>query len=77
MAGDRYTDAEAVEIRTTTELMRAQACQTPEAQLLTLAGDNADPAAKAIKINTTVAPLEGGWTRLKALSARSYGQTLT
>jgi len=44
--------------------------------LLTLAGDKANPAAKAIKIKTTITPLEGGWATLDAFSGKGYGQTL-
>lgn len=44
--------------------------------VLTLAGASSDPAAKSIKIKTTVAALEGGWAVLQSLSAKGYGQTL-
>jgi hypothetical protein len=44
--------------------------------LPTLACTPASPAAKAIKIKTTITPLEGGWARLESFSARGYGQTL-
>jgi hypothetical protein len=45
--------------------------------MLSLTGAPADPAAKAIQIRTTIAPLEGGWARLESLSGRAYGQALT
>jgi RHS repeat-associated protein len=44
--------------------------------VLTLAGDPADPAAKSIKIRTTITPLEGGWARIEAFSGKGFGQTL-
>ncbi len=44
--------------------------------VLTLAGDPADPAAKALAIRTTIIPLEGGWATLKSFSGRGYGQVL-
>jgi len=43
---------------------------------LTLAGDKANPTAKAIKIKTTITPMEGGWAALDAFSGKGYGQTL-
>jgi hypothetical protein len=43
---------------------------------LTLAGAPADPAARAIRIRTTITPLEGGWARLESCSGRGYGQTV-
>jgi hypothetical protein len=44
--------------------------------ILSLAGDPANPAAKALKIKTTIASLEGGWARIASFSAKGYGQTL-
>jgi hypothetical protein len=44
--------------------------------VLSLSADPGDPAAKAIKIRTTITPMEGGWARLESLSGRGYGQTL-
>lgn len=44
--------------------------------ILTLAGDKCDPAARSIRIKTTMTALEGGLARLEAFSARGYGQTL-
>jgi C1A family cysteine protease len=44
--------------------------------VLSLAGAVSDPAAKGIKIKTTVRPLEGGWAALQSFSAKGYGQTL-
>jgi hypothetical protein len=44
--------------------------------VLTLTGDKTDPAAKAIKIRTTITPLEGGWARIETFSGRAYGQTV-
>ena len=44
--------------------------------VLSLRGVAADPAAMRIGIRTTIAPLEGGWARIEALSACGYGQTL-
>jgi len=44
--------------------------------VLGLAGDKADPAAKAIKIKATITPLEGGWARLEAFTGKGYGQTV-
>jgi hypothetical protein len=44
--------------------------------VLSLAGAATDPAAKGIKIKTTITPLEGAWGRLNALSAKGYGQGL-
>jgi hypothetical protein len=43
---------------------------------LSLAGAPTDPAAKAIKIKTTITPIEGGWARLNTFSAKGYGQSL-
>ncbi len=45
--------------------------------VLNLAGDPSDPASKAIRIKTTIAPLEGGWARLQGFSGKGYGQVLT
>ncbi len=44
--------------------------------VLSLDGDPSDPASSAIKIKTTITPLEGGWARLERLSGRGYGQTI-
>ena len=44
--------------------------------VLSLAGDPAHPAAKAMKVTTTVTPLEGGEARLESFSGRGYGLTL-
>jgi len=34
-------------------------------------------AAKAIKIKTTITPLEGGWAGLGTFSGKAYGQTVS
>jgi len=44
--------------------------------VLSLAGDKADPAAKAIKIKATITPLEGGWARVESFSGKGYGQSV-
>jgi hypothetical protein len=44
---------------------------------LTLASAGDDPAATGISIRAVVTPLEAGWARLNALTAKGYGQTLT
>jgi hypothetical protein len=44
--------------------------------ILSLAGDPANPTAKAIKIKTTITPLEGGWARIERFFAKGYGQTV-
>lgn len=44
--------------------------------VLSLTGAATDPAARAIKIKTTITPLEGGWARLESFSGRAYGQAL-
>jgi len=44
--------------------------------VLSLAGAASDPSARAIKIKTTLTPLEGGWARLGTFSGKAYGQTL-
>lgn len=41
--------------------------------VLSLAGA---PASNAIKIKTTITPLEGGWARLESFSGTGYGQRL-
>jgi hypothetical protein len=46
------------------------------ATLLSLVGDPADPASKAIRIRTTITPLEGGWARLQSFSGKGYGQAV-
>ncbi len=43
---------------------------------LTLAGDPANPASKAISIRTTLTPLEGGGARLESFSGKGYGQVI-
>ena len=43
---------------------------------LTLAGDPANPGAKAIAIRTTLTPIEGGWARIESFSGRGYGQVI-
>ncbi len=43
---------------------------------LTLAGDPANPASKAISIRTTLTPLEGGWATLESFSGKGYGQVV-
>jgi hypothetical protein len=45
--------------------------------VLSLTGDPTGPASKAIKIKTTITPLEGGWARTASFSGGGYGQTLT
>lgn len=44
--------------------------------VLSLAGDPADPAARAIRIRTSITPLAGGWARLEAFAGRGYGQVI-
>jgi hypothetical protein len=44
--------------------------------VLDLRADPADPAAKGIRIRTTITPLGGGWARIDGLSGRGYGQTV-
>jgi hypothetical protein len=44
--------------------------------VLSLAGDPSDPAAAAIKIKTTITPLEGGWARIESFAGRGYGQAV-
>jgi hypothetical protein len=44
--------------------------------VLSLTGAPTDPAAKAIRIRTTITPLEGGSARLESFSVKGYGQTL-
>jgi hypothetical protein len=44
--------------------------------VLSLAADPADPAARSIRISTTVTPLEGGWARLESFLGTGYGQTV-
>lgn len=46
------------------------------AAALSLTGDPSDPAAKAIRIRTTITPLEGSQARLEAFSGKGYGQSL-
>jgi|GEM_PF-592061 len=43
---------------------------------LSLSAAPNSPAAKAIKIKTTIIPLEGGWAHLDILSGKGYGQAL-
>jgi hypothetical protein len=43
--------------------------------VLTLTSEKTDPAARAIRIRTTITPLEGGWTRIESFSGKAYGQT--
>jgi hypothetical protein len=57
--------------------MRAEACQAPEDQMLTLGGDKADSASQPIHFKTTLTPLEGGWARLEGFAGKGYGQTIT
>lgn len=45
--------------------------------VLRLSGAPTDPAAKAIRIKSTVSPLEAGWARLEGSSATGYGQSLS
>jgi hypothetical protein len=45
--------------------------------VLSLAGDQSDPAARTFRVRTTITPLEGGWARLESFSAQGYGQALT
>lgn len=44
--------------------------------VLTLTGERENPAAKAIRIKTTITPLEGGWARIEAFSGKAYGQSV-
>jgi sugar lactone lactonase YvrE len=44
--------------------------------VLSLAGDPADPAAKAFQIRTTLAPLANGAARPHGFSGKGYGQSL-
>ena len=44
--------------------------------VLTLAGDPADQAWKAISIRTSLTPLEGGWATLESFSSRGYGRVI-
>jgi hypothetical protein len=44
--------------------------------VLSLAGDQSDPAARAISARATVTPLEGGWARIEGISLMGYGQAL-
>lgn len=43
---------------------------------LRLAADPLDPTARAIRIRTTITPLEAGWALLTAFQGKGYGQTL-
>jgi len=45
-----------------------------DAMVLSLAADPAEPQARGITIQATVAPLEAGWARLDSFSGRGYGQ---
>jgi len=47
-----------------------------QAVLASLAADPTDPLAKGLKIKASLTPLQGGWARLEAFSAKGYGQTL-
>jgi hypothetical protein len=47
------------------------------AAVLSLAGDPSDPAAKAIRIKTTITPLVGGAARIESFSGKGYGETVT
>jgi hypothetical protein len=47
-----------------------------EATVLSLIGDPGTPAARALKMWATMAPLEGGWARLESFSGKGYGQAL-
>jgi len=49
---------------------------TDQAAVLALAGDPADPAARGIRIRTTITPLEGGQATLDVFSGTGYGQAL-
>jgi len=44
--------------------------------VLSLSGDPSDPPAKAIKIKTTITPMENGAATLNTFSAKGYGQNL-
>jgi alpha-tubulin suppressor-like RCC1 family protein len=46
------------------------------AALLTLAGDQAQPAARGLHFTLTVTPLEGGTARIDALTAQALGMAL-
>jgi hypothetical protein len=46
------------------------------AAVLDLSSDPSDPTSGAIKLRTTITPMEGGWARIEAFSGRGYGQTI-
>jgi hypothetical protein len=47
------------------------------AAVLTLTGDRADPAAKALKLKAGIVPLADGTARIESLAGKAYGQAIT
>jgi len=45
--------------------------------VLTLSGDPADPASKALAIRATITPLEGGWAWIESSALKGYGQVVS
>jgi hypothetical protein len=44
--------------------------------VLTLMGDPLDPAAKAIRIRTTITPMEGGWAEIESFVGKGWGHAV-
>ena len=57
-------------------LFTAKGRSSGQALVLSLSAASSDPAAKGMRIRTTMTPLDDEWARLDAFSATGYGQAL-
>jgi hypothetical protein len=55
---------------------RVQGRAVGRTAVLSLTGAPGDPAARGMRIQTTIIPLEGGKATVVGLSGRAYGQAL-